>query len=393
MKIKKCIISAIACMALVLSMAGCGGAGGSAPASGGADTVVGAVSDKKSLKIAILTSLSGVDDGSFNEDNYNGILSFIEENPGSEVTNVRENTGDTAACIKALENVVADYDVFVCDGFQFAGIAEVAEDNPEKKFILVDTVPTDADGNEIEKDNIYSMTFKEQEGGFLSGMAAALSSTTKKVAVVNGIAFPTNVSYQYGFMSGVNYCNRHYGTGVEIVELPSYAGTDVTGADVGGNYVGSFDDPANGKVVGDALIKEGCDIIFVAAGASGHGVFTAAKESPEKVYVIGCDTDQYKDGANGSDNIVLTSCLKIMGENDKRVLKTVLDGSFKGGNYVLGVDSDSISYVSDPSSCQLSEDAITKIDKAYDLIKNGTIVPAAAFNNLTPDNFTGIDAE
>ena len=387
MKMKNCIISAITCMALTLSLVGCGGA-----ATGGSTDAKDA-SAQKGLKIAILTSPSGVDDGSFNQDNYNGILSFIEENPGSEVTNVRESTGDTAACVKALEDVVADYDVFVCDGFQFAGISEVAKDNPDKKFILVDTAPSDADGNEIEVDNIYSMTFKEQEGGFFSGMAAALTSTTKKVAVVNGIAFPTNVSYQYGFMSGVNYCNKHYGTDVEIVELPSYAGTDVTGANVGGNYVGSFADPANGKVIGDALIKEGCDVIFVAAGGSGNGVFTAAKESPEKVFVIGCDTDQYKDGANGSENIVLTSCLKIMGENDKRVLKTILDGSFKGGNYVLGVDTDSVGYVSDPASCQLSEDAIAKMDKAYELIKNGTIVPAAAFNNLTPDNFTGIDAE
>lgn len=391
MKMKNCIISAITCMALILSLAGCGGAGRGAATGGSTDA--GDASSQKGLKIAILTSLSGVDDGSFNQDNYNGILSFIEENPGSEVTNVRESTGDTAACVKALEDVVADYDVFVCDGFQFAGIAEVAEDNPDKKFILVDTTPSDADGNETEVDNIYSMTFKEQEGGFFSGMAAALTSTTKKVAVVNGIAFPTNVSYQYGFMSGVNYCNKHYGTDVEIVELPSYAGTDVTGANVGGNYVGSFADPANGKVIGDALIKEGCDVIFVAAGGSGNGVFTAAKESPEKVFVIGCDTDQYKDGANGSENIVLTSCLKIMGENDKRVLKTILDGSFKGGNYVLGVDTDSVGYVSDPASCQLSEDVIAKMDKAYELIKNGTIVPAAAFNNLTPDNFTGIDAE
>lgn len=36
-------------------------------------------SGEEGLKIAIVTSPSGVDDGSFNEDNYNGILSFIEK--------------------------------------------------------------------------------------------------------------------------------------------------------------------------------------------------------------------------------------------------------------------------------------------------------------------------
>ena len=359
--------------------------------SGGGST--GGKTDANGLKIAIVSSPSGVDDGSFNQENYNGILSFIDAHPGSTVTPVQETTGDTAAAIKAVEDIVVDYDVIVCDGFQFAGIAEIAKDNPTKKFILVDTFPTDADGNEVELDNIYAMTFKEQEAGFVAGMAAALKSKTKKVAVVNGIAFPTNVNYQYGFMSGVNYANKHYDTGVEIVELASYAGTDVTGANVGGNYVGSFGDPAGGKVIGEALIKEGCDVIFVAAGASGNGVFTAVKESAAEDYVIGCDTDQFADGVNGSENVVLTSSLKVMGANDKRVLETVLDGSFKGGNYLLGADTDSVGYVSDLSRCQLTADDVAKIDKAFALIKNGTIAPAANFSGTTPDNFQGIDAE
>ena len=37
---------------------------------------------------------------------------------------------------------------------------------------------------------------------------------------------------------------------------------------------------------------------------------TAAKEA-EGVKVIGCDVDQYDDGANGDSNIVLTSGLKL----------------------------------------------------------------------------------
>ncbi|HAG69874.1 MAG TPA: BMP family ABC transporter substrate-binding protein [Lachnospiraceae bacterium] len=389
---KQRIIAVMMSLAVALGISGC------AVTTGGTSTekAAGSAGTEQSgggLKIAIVTSPSGVDDGSFNEDNYNGILSFIEDHPESEVTPVRETTGDTNACINAVSDIVADYDVIVCDGFQFAGITEIAEDNPDTKFILVDTSPTDAEGNEVELDNIYAMTFKEQEGGFLAGIAAAMTTVTGKVAVVNGIAYPTNVNYQYGFMSGVNYSNRHYGTNAEIVELASYAGTDVTGANVGGNYIGSFADPATGKVIGDALLKEGCDVIFVAAGDSGNGVFTAVKESKDKAYVIGCDTDQYDDGANGDSNIILTSSLKIMGVNDKRVLETVLDGSFKGGNYLLGIDTDSVGYVSEEGRCQLSAEAIANIDKAYELVKNGTIVPAANFNGLTPDDFTGIDVE
>lgn len=342
------------------------------------------------LKIAIVSSPSGVDDGSFNQDNYNGILAYIESHPEATVTPVREETGDTAAAIQAVADIVADYDVIVCCGYQFAAIGSIATDNPDVQFILVDSYPTDAEGTEVSCDNIYAMTFKEQESGFFAGMAAALESQTKKVAVVNGIAFPSNVNYQYGFESGVNYANAKYDTGVEIVEIASYAGTDVTNANVGGNYIGSFADEATGKVVGKALIDAGCDVIFVAAGGSGNGVFTAAKEATG-VKVIGCDVDQYDDGANGSDNIILTSVLKVMSMNVEKQLEAITDGSFTGGNVLLGADTDSTGYVKTEGRQQLSAETIEKLDEAYGLVKDGTIVPAANFNNILPESFPGLE--
>lgn len=338
------------------------------------------------LKIAIVSSPSGVDDGSFNEDNYNGILSFIGKHPSSTVTPVKEPTGDTAAAVQAVADIVADYDVIVCCGFQFAGITQVAQDNPDVSFILVDAFPADAEGQDTEVENIYAMQFKEQESGFFAGMAAALETKSNKVAVVNGIAYPSNVNYQYGFECGVKYVNETDGKAVEIVELPSYAGTDVTGVNVGGNYIGSFADAATGKVVGNALIDEGVDIMFVAAGDSGNGVFTAAKEA-EGVYVIGCDVDQYDDGANGDANVILTSGLKVMSTNVDKALETIVDGSFAGGNVTLGADTDSTGYVSADGRCQLSADTITKVDAAYEKVKAGEIVPASNFNGITPDDF------
>ena len=367
--------------AMALSMVACGSsepapeAEGEAPAEG--------------LKIAIVSSPSGVDDGSFNENNYNGILAFIEANEGATVTPVREETGDVAAAVQAVADIVADYDAIVCCGFQFAGIATLAQENPDVSFILVDSNPSDETGAEVAVDNIYAMTFKEQESGFCAGIAAAMETKTGKVAVVNGIAFPSNVNYQYGFESGVNYANKHLGTAAEIVELASYAGTDVTGANVGGNYVGNFSDEATGKIVGEALIGEGCDIIFVAAGASGNGVFTAAKEA-EGVFCIGCDVDQFDDGVNGDSNIILTSGLKIMDKNVTAQLQAINDGTFAGGNFLLGADTDSTGYVSAEGRCQLAAETIEAIDAAFALVKSGEIVPAANFNNLTSDAFTGL---
>lgn len=367
-------------MCLITSMSllvGCGGNG-----SSDEEEDIG-------LKIAIVSSPSGVDDGSFNENNYNGVLAFIENHKGATVTPVREETGDVAAAIQVVADIVADYDVIVCCGFQFAGIGTVAQENPEVSFILVDAKPTDATGTEIEVENIYAMTFKEQESGFAAGIAAALETKTGKVAVVNGIAYPSNVNYQYGFESGVNYANKHLGADAEFVELASYAGTDVTGANVGGNYVGNFSDEATGKVVGEALIAQGVDIMFVAAGASGNGVFTAAKEATD-VYCIGCDVDQFDDGVNGSANIILTSSLKVMDMNVEKQLKAVNDGTFVGGNYLLGADTDSTGFVSEAKRHQMSDDTVVKVAEAFAKVKVGEIVPAANSNGLTSDNFTGL---
>lgn len=344
---------------------------------------------KKGLKIAIVSSPSGVDDGSFNQDNYNGILSFIKKHPDATVTPVREETGDTAAVMQAVNDIVADYDVLVCCGFQFAGIGSIAKDNPNTKFILVDSYPTDADGNEVTLDNVYAMQFKEQESGFFAGIAAALETKSGKVAVVNGIAYPSNVNYQYGFMSGVNYAKAKYNAKAEYVEIPSYAGTDVTNKNVGGNYVGNFSDEATGKVVGKALLDKGVDIMLVAAGGSGNGVFTAVKEA-SNAEVIGCDVDQYDDGKNGDKNIILTSVLKVMHSNVEKQLEKVLDGSFKGENALLGADTDSTGYVKEEGRQQLSKETLEKLSDAYEKVKSGEIVPAANFNNMTPDNFTGL---
>lgn len=381
---KKRVLGLLLCGVMAFSMLA-SGCGGSNDAPVPEENNQSADATENGLKIAIVSSPSGVDDGSFNQNNYEGIQSFIANHPDASVTPVKEESGDTAAAVQAVADIVADYNVIVCCGFQFAGIGAIAQDNPNVNFILVDINPTDAQGQEINAENVYAMTFAEQESGFYAGVAAALETQSNKVAVVNGIAYPSNVNYQYGFESGVNYANKNLGTSAEVVEIASYAGTDVTGANVGGNYVGTFADEATGKVVGNALINEGCDILFVAAGGSGNGVFTAAKEAGN-VKVIGCDVDQYDDGANGDSNVVLTSVLKVMDKNVEKQLNAVIDGTFAGKNDLLGADTDSTGYVKEDGRNQLSSDTITKLDEVYELVKNGTIVPAANFNGILPED-------
>ncbi len=392
---KKFLALALA-LAMIFALGACGAKNPTTetdiPENAETDTPVAPdTEDGEGLKIAIVTSPSGVDDGSFNQDNYEGILAFIDANPGSTVSPIQE--GDINNSVNAVAEIIADYDVIVTPGFQFGGITTLAQENPDKFFILVDSFPAnmeDAEGDSPVVDNIYAMQFAEHESGFFAGIAAAMETKTGKVAVVNGIAYPSNVNYQFGFEAGVAYANAKLGTEAECVEIASYAGVDVRGIDVGGNYVGDFNDPATGKVVGAALIDQGVDIIFVAAGNSGNGVFTAAKEA-NGVYVIGCDVDQFDDGVNGDSNIVLTSALKNMAINVERQLGAIADGSFEGGNYTLYADSDSTGYVSADGRQQLSEETLAALDEVYQLIKSGEIVPPSNFSEETVESFKGLE--
>ena len=388
----KKIFATVLAMAMALSLAACGAKeeapAASAPAASApaASAPAASTEDAEGLKICIITS-SGIDDGSFNQNCYEGILDFIADHPDCTVQDIKEP--DYNELVPAVDRLAGDYDAFVLPGFNFTAIGDIAMNNPDKYFLVVDSTITDSQGNAVTLDNVYTMTFTEEQGGFFAGMAAAFTTKTNKVAVVNAMAYPSNVNYQFGFMSGVNYCNAHYGKNVEIVELPSYAGVDLTGANVGGNYTGDFADEATGKVVGEALIAEGCDVIFTAAGASANGTWTAIKETPD-VMVIACDVDQYDDGNAGDRNIVLTSTLKVMDVNVTRQLTEIYNGTFKGQDALLGADTDSSSYVSAEGRQQLSQEALDAMAECYELVKNGTIVPAANFNGHTPTNFPGL---
>ena len=340
--------------------------------------------DYDNLKIVIVTSGSSVDDGSFNQNNYEGITDFIGANPGATVVPVTSPSIETSKV--DVEAVVADYDVIVVPGYQFGSVSAVAIENPDKYFILVDEYPVAIDGMD-EFDNIHAMKFKEQESGFFAGIAAAMETKTGKVAFIGGQAFPPVVNYHFGFNAGVLWANNNLGTDAQIIELAGRAGEDVLGTNVGGNYTQSFGDQAVGKEIGDALINEGVDILFIAAGASGLGAFTSAMEKDIKV--IGCDVDQFNYGVYANGNVVLTSVLKNMRINVTRQLTEIKNQTFKGGNYTLGADTDSTGFVSAEGRHQLSADTLAAMNDAYAKIKSGEIQPPGNFfeGNL---GFSGI---
>ncbi len=380
---------------MALGLIGCGAGNPTSTAPAAESTAAASTAaEATGLKIGIVTT-SGVDDGSFNENCYDGIKAFVASHPDCSVKDVKES--DLSKVIETVGSLVGDYDVLVLPGFNFAAIGEIAQANSDKYFIVVDSTITDSEGNAVEGlPNVYTMTFLEQESGFFAGLAAALSTQTGKVAVVNGIAFPSNVNYQFGFMAGVNYANAKYGTTAECVEIASFAGSAAVpveaggiGTAVGGNYIGDFADQAQGKVVAEELLRAGVDVIFPAAGTAGNGCFTAIKEAGN-AYAIGCDVDQFDDGVNGDKNIILTSVLKVMDANIEKQLNAIYDGTFEGKDDILGADTDSTGYVSAEGRHQLSEDALAKMAEAYEELKAGKIVPPSNFNGYTPTDFPGL---
>ena len=143
------LFAAILVAVMAIALAACGGGN---PVSQAPATDSGA--SASGLKICIITS-SGVDDGSFNENCYDGIRAFIANHSDCTVTDVKES--DLTKLISTVESLVGDYDVFVLPGFNFAGCGEIAQANPDKKFLVVDSTITDSEGNAMTLDNVYKI--------------------------------------------------------------------------------------------------------------------------------------------------------------------------------------------------------------------------------------------
>ena len=133
------------------------------------------------FKPAVIFDMGGKFDKSFNEAAYNGAEKFKAENGGAEYLEF-EITNESQRD-QALRRMAQRADIVVAVGFAFSTPLEtVAAEFPDKKFVIIDSV--------VEKPNVQSVVFKEHEGSFLVGMAAALASKSGKVGFVGGMDIP-----------------------------------------------------------------------------------------------------------------------------------------------------------------------------------------------------------
>jgi basic membrane protein A len=151
-------------------------------------------------------------------------------------------------------------------GFIFADdLTQLAREYPNTHFAGIDySVGIDKVGNPIEPPpNLAALKFREEEGSFLVGALAALTSKTGKVGFVGGMNFPLIHKFEAGYRTGVKHvCPK-------CTVISQYAGVTPE----------AFRNPGRGKELALSQYQQGVDVIYHASGSTGLGVFEAARQS------------------------------------------------------------------------------------------------------------------
>lgn len=254
------------------------------------------------LRVGLVLSEGGLGDQSFNDAAFRGLLraeqelgiykSYVEPFDISEMEDHQRFFAD------------AGMDLIIAIGFTHeSAMYAVAEDYPDMKFAIVDTV--------VDMPNVASLVFEEHEGSFLVGVVAGLMTETDTVGFVGGMEVPLIRKFQVGFEEGVKYVNPD----AEII--------------VG--YVGDFNDPGRGKEMAISQFERGADIIYHAAGGTGLGVIEAAAD--KGLFAIGVDSDQ----DHLAPGNVLTSMVKRVDLAVYEIIKDLTEGKFEPGIHSFGI--------------------------------------------------------
>jgi basic membrane protein A len=326
---------------LVLGAAACGGDGG-----GG---------DSGKMKVGLVTDTGGVDDRGFNEFSIKG-LDKAESDLDIEKRVYVSNSADDYE--PNLEAAVDDgNDLVIAVGFLLApDTAKVAEENPDVSFAGVDHSYGEP-GSECEKSgaclhpNTLGMIFPTEEAGYLAGVVAALTTKSNTVSTVGGIKIPPVDNWIAGFQTAVK------ATKPSVKLLNAYSN--------------DFNDATKCKEIALDQIEQGSDVVFQVAGDCGLGAIDAACE--KGVTAIGVDADQSAQG-----DCVITSALKPLTDSVFGVIKTFVDGDFKGGtNQSFGVEQLPDAKLLAPYQGDVPQNVKDAVDEAETGLKDGSIDPPA----------------
>jgi basic membrane protein A len=304
----------------------------------------------QAFKVGLVLDKGGKDDKSFNSAAYLGV-SRAQKELGIEMKAV-EAVDDHSFEVLQRSLAQKGYDLIIAVGFtQKDALAKTAAQFPKVKFASVDA--------EVNAPNVKSLMFEEQEGSFLMGAIAALTTKSNKVGFVGGMDIPLIRRFEMGYEAGVKKVNP-------AVKLTS-------------NFIGvtgdAWNNPAKAKELALTQYGSGIDVIFAAAGASNMGVFDAAEEKKQKA--IGVDSNQnwIKPG------FILTSMLKRVDVAVFDTVKKAKAGQFQGGIERFGLKNSGIDYAVDQYNDKLLP---ADVRKKVDMLKSEII----AGKIQVPDYYT-----
>ncbi len=295
------------------------------------------------IKPAVVFDMGGKFDKSFNEGIYNGLEKFRKETGIAyrefEVTNETQRE-------QALRRMAQrGSDPVIAVGFaQAPALEKVAREFPDTRFTIIDMV--------VDLPNVQSVVFKEHEGSFLVGVAAAMASKTGKVGFVGGMDIPLIRKFACGYEQGVLYANPD----AEIFQ------------NMTGTTPSAWNNPTKGGELARSQFDRGADVVYAAAGGTGIGVYQAAKDSGK--LAIGVDSNQnYL-----HPGTMLTSMTKRVDVAAYNTFKTALDGTWKPGIQVLGLAEDGVGWALDEHNRDLVSAAMkAKVEQARTDIIAGKI--------------------
>jgi basic membrane protein A len=341
-------------LAVGLILAACGGGGddsGGDSGGGGGGTEV--------KKVGLAYDVGGRGDKGFNDSAYVGINEAMKELPGKfEYKEVSPNN-DGSNRKELIDGFIGDdYGLVIGVGFAFTeDMVKAAGENPDAKFAVVDGF----DELCLKPDsNLRCLGFKEQEGSFLMGVAAAMKTKTNTVGFVGGQKGDLIGRFQAGYQAGVEWANKEQNKKVKV--LVDYAGTTVQ----------AFQDPAKGRELAIKQIGEGADVLFHAAGATGNGMIDVCREKQK--LAIGVDQDQTLTTSNPANRQwILTSMLKRVDNSVKKSVTDYVNGTFSGAAESLGLKEGGVDYAQNQYNKALLGDIPTTLDKVKAQIISGEI--------------------
>ena len=283
-------------------------------------------------------------DKSFNEAAWNGAERFKAE---TGIPYREFEVANPAMREQAIRNMARrGAQIVVAMGFaQAAAVEAVAREFPDTRFTLVDMV--------VDLPNVQSLIFKEHEGSFLVGMAAAMASKTGRIGFVGGMDIPLIRKFALGYVEGARYVNPD----IEIYQ-------NMTGA-----TPAAWKDPTRGGELARSQFDRGADVVYAAAGATGIGVYQAAKDAGK--LAIGVDSNQN----HLHPGVMLTSMVKRVDVAVYEAFRSARDGSWKGGVQVLGLAEDGVGWALDEYNRSLvSAEMEAAIERARQDIIAGRIV-------------------